>query len=454
MRVAEGALAWEGARACGCRLEPRRRRRRRAMPSAEQLAAAHRWLADRGARVSSVALRDAGEGRGAGVVATVSVSAGAAVASFPLALARAGAALAPEAPSEAADHRVALMAWLAAQRRMGSASGFAPWVAALPQCFAAPFFWDAGSAARLLGGTSLASAVPAQRAWADKSLEAARPLFAAMLEEGGSEGGDRSELTAAEFRWAFGVFWSRAMGLPVGEDDAGVVEAILPGVDFCNHRGKGSNARWELLGADGGAEADGDGEGGDHAEPRYGLVATRDIDEGEEICISYGDANAKSNEELLFLYGFVEEDEARDALALPLPLGSETHATALREIGLLPRVVLRRPSEGGCSVELSEMELASLCVLAAEPERAARFAIGEATIDEADQERGMALLAAAVRAALDAMEEGSATSGDDAATAALPSGAAEAAARYRSGASSVARSVLNVMAAAVEAGET
>lgn len=128
------------------------------------------------------------------------------------------------------------------------------------------------------------------------------------------------------------IFWSRAQNIPLphfyvfpkssegqepvsdesakkdttvasksGEDTVWV-EGIVPGIDFCNH-GVRPTATWEV-----------DATGLTTGIPfsMYLLsVGEVPIHSGEEILISYGN---KGNEELLYLYGFVMEDNPDDYL--------------------------------------------------------------------------------------------------------------------------------------------
>jgi hypothetical protein len=69
----------------------------------------------------------------------------------------------------------------------------------------------------------------------------------------------KAEPQLAHFLWAHSVYWSRAQSLPVGSSAAGssvsaavedeeVVEAIVPGLDFCNHSLRPS-CWWRVTGA-------------------------------------------------------------------------------------------------------------------------------------------------------------------------------------------------------------
>ncbi|AAF76470.1 Contains similarity to a hypothetical protein gi/6983878 from Oryza Sativa BAC gb/AP001168 [Arabidopsis thaliana] len=134
------------------------------------------------------------------------------------------------------------------------------------------------------------------------------------------------------FLWANSVFWSRALNIPLphsfvfpqSQDDTGEctstkiqaqpapsvgsgdtiwVEGLVPGIDFCNHDLK-PVATWEV-----------DGIGSVSRVPfsMYLLsVAQRPIPK-KEISISYGN---KGNEELLYLYGFVIDNNPDDYLMI------------------------------------------------------------------------------------------------------------------------------------------
>nr|GMC82801.1 ribosomal lysine N-methyltransferase set10-like [Ipomoea batatas] len=146
------------------------------------------------------------------------------------------------------------------------------------------------------------------------------------------DGCPESEVSFEDFLWANSIFWSRAQNIPLphsyvfpkssegkepvfdesakkdttvasksGEDTVWV-EGIVPGIDFCNH-GVRATATWEV-----------DATGLTTGTPfsMYLLsVGEVPIHSGEEILISYGN---KGNEELLYLYGFVMEDNPDDYL--------------------------------------------------------------------------------------------------------------------------------------------
>jgi len=107
--------------------------------------------------------------------------------------------------------------------------------------------------------------------------------------------------TPERYLWADVVYRSRVMEGPFageGEEDDGQdqhVEAIVPGIDFCNH-GSAPNARWQVR------------------QGHVHLIANRALC-NEEVLISYGD---KGNQELMYQYGFALEDNPHDALVVPL----------------------------------------------------------------------------------------------------------------------------------------
>lgn len=244
------------------------------------------------------------------------------------------------------DERLAVMLLLVVERRRGDASPLAPYLNAMPAAFHTPLHYSPDEMDGLRG-TNLHAAAVQQRERLRAVLEnhaqpAAKRLFAALrrappalTEEEAASGqkrkrrwfgmlGPRRErvragpVTAEEFEWAYSAFFSRAMSLPIGPDPSNpTVEGIVPGLDFANHSGSAPNARWAVRGVRGGLGAAGisvEGEG----DPRVELLcepgATPGLD--EEIRLSYGE---KSNEELLFLYGFVERDNPHDALVLQPP---------------------------------------------------------------------------------------------------------------------------------------
>ncbi|XP_039135148.1 uncharacterized protein LOC120272391 isoform X2 [Dioscorea cayenensis subsp. rotundata] len=86
------------------------------------------------------------------------------------------------------------------------------------------------------------------------------------------------------------------------------VEGLVPGIDFCNHGLKG-RATWGV---------DGDGSvTGIPVSMHLILAESNTLEAGKEILISYGN---KGNEELLYLYGFVIDNNPDDYLMVHYPM--------------------------------------------------------------------------------------------------------------------------------------
>ena len=262
---------------------------------------------------------------------------------------------------DAIDERMAVMLLLIFERRRAASSPVAAYIDALPGAtsFQTPLFYGE-DALRGLEGTNLHAAALAQRKQLDIVLrEHVRPagkrLVRAMRAEekrarkearagekrwfsfAKRRGGPKisgASVSEEEFRWAYACFWSRALALPLGDDPTRpAVEAIVPGVDFANHSCAKPNARWRVRRAPprensardaGGASAP--------AEPTIELVCVRGSAPapGEELKISYGD---KTNEELLFVHGFVERDNLHDKLVLRAPAGRSAGSLEARDAG-------------------------------------------------------------------------------------------------------------------------
>jgi len=131
----------------------------------------------------------------------------------------------------------------------------------------------------LIEGTTLYAALAARIAGAENHVEAVSPALVST---------NPMKVLYAEM-----LAWSRAVGVP-SNHPSGCTFALIPLLDMCNHSFT-PNARWEFN------------------DDSYSLVATKDIGTGEEICISYGD---KSNEELMYLYGFCTPDNQNDTVML------------------------------------------------------------------------------------------------------------------------------------------
>jgi len=240
------------------------------------------------------------------------------------------------------DERMAVMLLLIVERRRGDKSPIKPYLDALPSSFRTPLFYDPEEMDGLRG-TNLHGAVAAQREQLANVLRghvrpAAARLFAALREtpspdavaSGRSPRRDRfgfgvvgervdaRSVSTEEFLWAYACFWSRALSLPLSDDPTHPgIEAIVPGIDFANHSSSRPNARWATTRVDGETVIELLCEPGNVPEP------------GREILISYGD---KSNEELLFVHGFAERDNPRDALVLQSPRARITQTPEARTL--------------------------------------------------------------------------------------------------------------------------
>ncbi|BBN13163.1 hypothetical protein MPTK1_6g01360 [Marchantia polymorpha subsp. ruderalis] len=87
-----------------------------------------------------------------------------------------------------------------------------------------------------------------------------------------------------------------------------MVEGLVPGIDFCNHAVRGV-ARWEVDGSDGSITG--------ISNSMYLVTGPKSISANTEITICYGN---KSNEELLYLYGFVLDNNPDDYLMVHFPI--------------------------------------------------------------------------------------------------------------------------------------
>lgn len=341
-----------------------------APPSPQQLAALHAWLAAHGADVAGVAVAPCASdpAAGLGVVSTRPAPAaawlprplrpgfwlrspGRTLAEFPLGAAlsarsicaepRCGALYARWVAEGALSDREALMLFLFVERARGDTSHWAPYIACLPARPPGPVCWRSEELAALRG-TPAAEAVAAQR----RALRAALPRLAPLAAEALAAAGVRNtQLTLSDLAWASGVFWSRALALPdlealrqraPGQPVPPLQEAIVPGLDFCNHAAA-APATWTLLGP---RAALSSAAPAPDALPTTVALQERGcgspaLRQGQEVRISYG--NDRSSEEMLFGYGFAPDDDVADALMLapPLPPPSDFDAPNAARLALL-----------------------------------------------------------------------------------------------------------------------
>ncbi|XP_061339934.1 uncharacterized protein LOC133286529 isoform X2 [Gastrolobium bilobum] len=238
-----------------------------------------------------------------------------------------------------------LMMLLLTVERLRKNSLWKPYLDMLPTTFGNPL-WFSDDELIELRGTTLYRATELQK----KSLLSlyetkAKHLVKKLLTQ---DGDSEIEVCFEDFLWANSVFWSRALNIPLprsyvfpkmqeGDDscileanekssevkksdnltkemtcntvqgDTVWVEGLVPGIDFCNHDLK-PIATWEV-----------DGTGLTTGVPfsMYLLSAAQSpLQIDREISISYGN---KGNEELLYLYGFVIDDNTDDYLMVHYP---------------------------------------------------------------------------------------------------------------------------------------
>ncbi|XP_076948697.1 fructose-bisphosphate aldolase-lysine N-methyltransferase, chloroplastic-like [Bidens hawaiensis] len=213
-------------------------------------------------------------------------------------------------------------------------SSWKPYLDMLPTTFGNPL-WFSEDELSDLKGTTLFKATKLQK----KSLQSlydnkVKELVKKLLV---LDGDLESEVCFNDFLWANSIFWTRALSIPLprsfvfpqvqeednhtnGDNDKKLeadissiqeetvwVEGLVPGIDFCNHDLKAA-ATWEV-----------DGTGSATGVPlsMYLLsVEEARLQVGEEISISYGN---KGNEELLYLYGFVTDNNPNDYIMLHYP---------------------------------------------------------------------------------------------------------------------------------------
>ena len=214
------------------------------------------------------------------------------------------------------DERLAVMVFLMIERRRGEESVWKDYIDALPRRYDTPLYFQNDELDRELKGTNVYGAAKAHAQSLKKVFELkVTPAMGALIQADNAAGGNlhaQAPPAFEEFKWAYATFWSRVLAIPVG-DGTRELESIVPGIDMVNHviDAKYANARWEYV--------------ADASRSDGGYVAlisprNRKLEDGEELFMNYGD---KSNEELLFTYGFADDDNENDVLALQPPWANE-----------------------------------------------------------------------------------------------------------------------------------
>ena len=155
------------------------------------------------------------------------------------------------------------------------------------------------------------------------SLSSTRASTSAKTQSPHDGGGSSSDITQDTFDWALSVVHSRTFGTPMGGRRGAVIRMLVPLVDFLNHAGdqeffsgsgsgneseNGSavvatdNVRWDIVRKLG-------------AQQEYVMIltTTRDIQQGEELLLSYGE---RSNDDFFIHYGFVPPRNVHDSVVL------------------------------------------------------------------------------------------------------------------------------------------
>ncbi|KAI3902171.1 hypothetical protein MKW92_011330 [Papaver armeniacum] len=228
------------------------------------------------------------------------------------------------------DDRFLMILFLTVER-LRKNSMWKPYIDMLPVTFGNPLWFNEDEILELKG-TNLYKATQLQKKKLERLYEEkVKDLVMEIL-----DGEAGSEVRYEDFLWANSIFWthggiitsevspssvdengSRGCELASGvalnavnsaQGESVWVEGLIPGIDFCNHVIK-SATTWEVdsLGLTTGVPAS-----------MYLLSAEQGtVQNEEEICISYGD---KGNEELLYLYGFVIDDNPDDYLMVHYPV--------------------------------------------------------------------------------------------------------------------------------------
>nr|XP_009407950.1 PREDICTED: histone-lysine N-methyltransferase setd3 isoform X1 [Musa acuminata subsp. malaccensis] len=264
------------------------------------------------------------------------------------------------------DDRFLMMVFLMVERVLPN-SVWKPYLDLLPSTFESTLWFTEDELAELRGTTLYRATLVQQKQLRALFNDKVKSLVEELLQT--DRDSDRTiEVQFEDFLWANCIFWTRALNIPFprsyvfpesldeqgksslscsSEADATVtgnsgetsihslnvksedhviventadgayklasaetvwVEGLVPGIDFCNH-GLKAAATWEVdsTGAVTGVPAS-----------MYLILADQqNFEVGKEICISYGN---KGNEELLYLYGFVVDNNPDDYLMVHYPI--------------------------------------------------------------------------------------------------------------------------------------
>ncbi|KAM7260984.1 hypothetical protein ACFE04_026459 [Oxalis oulophora] len=224
------------------------------------------------------------------------------------------------------DDRFLMVLFLMLERLRNNSS-WKPYLDLLPTSFGNPLWFSDHEFSELKGTTLYRASLLQKKSLSSLYEDKVKNLVKKLLAMDG------------DLERANSVFWTRALNIPLphsfvfpqNQDDQDVsevalhsesngitsssgqgetiwVEGLVPGIDFCNHDLKAA-ATWEV---------DGTGSVTGVPSSMYLLsVGPSFLKIGKEISISYGD---KGNEELLYLYGFVIDDNPDDYLMIHYPV--------------------------------------------------------------------------------------------------------------------------------------
>ncbi|KAK3280255.1 hypothetical protein CYMTET_11898 [Cymbomonas tetramitiformis] len=275
------------------------------------------------------------------------------------------------------DEQALVILHLMVEKARGKESEIAPYIAILPTHFTTPLFYTANEL-ELIRGTPLFEATRSKQRTLQRVFDQIYPAAKALYRAAGVKDSDPN---VSDFAWAYSIFWSRALAVPdphqtelasvrsgsKGEEmevERRMIVGLIPGLDLCNHSSQ-SSVTWTVFGAPGSPLA------GTEAPDMVTLVhnpqrgALRPMD---EVRIDYGE---KGNEELLFLYGFVEEGNPHETLMLhyPLPeeskwnLGTQAKVQLLQTFGLTVQFFLGMPDERNVAAAFPQELMDAMMVL-------------------------------------------------------------------------------------------
>ncbi|CAD7704284.1 unnamed protein product [Ostreobium quekettii] len=239
------------------------------------------------------------------------------------------------------DEHDVLAIFLMVQKLLGSDSEWAPWLQLLPDTPQVPLYFSEREWQELRGTTieRAAAAIRDRLKMQWQHIEQECKDFTAKA-------GASKKPSFSDFLWAQTILGSRSIHVPVNEGgESTFFEAIVPGLDFCNHV-PAPGCRW-VPSKKPCRKQPGSNKDGDTSHMHIDLVADprKPLQPGTQLNISYGD---RSNEELLFQYGFSLELNPNDALMISCPLEEPTpHSPSLeprlrllRSYGLKPQFFL------------------------------------------------------------------------------------------------------------------